>query len=114
MSVPFTVTDGPIPAAVDVTTLLTSISSGDPTKVRIVYPDPTLGPDGQPLGNRSIRLDMDAAVAVGTGANVHATYVSPYDGTVRPIAALAVAQKAANAGALTIGAPSAPFPTPAP
>lgn len=117
MSIPITITDGPAPAGggappLDTTTLLTNLVSDDPAKVKLVYPDPTLGADGQPLGIRSIRIDMDASVATGTGANVHARYVSPYDGTVRNVSALVVAQKAVNAGTLTVGTPSAPFPTP--
>lgn len=111
VSVPVEITDGPAPAAPDTTTALTDVISGDPTKVAVTYPDPTPG-----VANpaRSIRVDMLAGTAVGAGANFHARYTSPYDGTIRNLADLATATRAPNAGAAAFGVPSASFRTPTP
>lgn len=111
VSVPVEITDGPAPAVPDITTALTNVTSDDPTKVNVVYPDPTPG-----VANpaRSIRVDMSAGTAVGTGANFHARYTSPYDGTIRNLSDLATATRAPNAGTAAFGVPSPSFRTPPP
>lgn len=115
MSLPVSITDGPLAAdgvtvPVDSTTPLTLVSSDAIDKVKVLYPDPTVGV-ANPF--RWIRVDMLPGTAIGLGANIHATYTSPYDGSVRPLSTLVTATKAPNAGAATLGAASAPFPTPA-
>jgi hypothetical protein len=115
VSLAVTITDGPLAAdgvtvPVDSTTPLTDVHSDAPGAVRVVYPDPTAG-----VANpaRSIRVDMLPGTPIGTGANLHAKFTSPYDGSVRNPSTLALATKAPNAGAAEMGAASAPFPTPA-
>jgi hypothetical protein len=110
ISLAVAISDGPAPAPVDDVTPLTGVTSDDTAKVRVVYPDPTPG-----VANpaRSIRVDVLAGTALGAGANFHARYTSPYDGTIRNLSGLAVAIKAPNAGAAVLGAAGDPFPTPA-
>lgn len=116
ISLAVAITDGPLGAdgvtvPADDTTALTDVRSDDVTKVKVVYPDPTPG-----VANpaRSIRVDMLPGTAVGAGANLHAKYTSPYDGSVRNPSTLATASRAPNAGAASFGTASAPFLTPAP
>lgn len=115
VSLAVAITDGPLAAdgvtvPVDATTALTEVRSDDVTKVKVVYPDPTPG-----IANpaRSIRVDVLPSTAVGVGANIHAKFTSPYDGTVRNPSTLVTASRAPNAGGASFGTASDPFPTPA-
>jgi hypothetical protein len=97
-SIPFVVTDGPVPT-VDVDTLAT-VTSGDPASVRVVYPDPT---DGVANPKRSIRVDALS----GTGANVQLACLG------HNAAALITVTPPVNRGTSSFGEPSAAFRTPA-
>lgn len=97
-SIPFTVTDGPVPT-VDTDTLAT-VTSGDVTSVRVVYPDPT---DGVANPKRSIRVDALG----GNGANIQLSCLG------HNAAALITVTAPVNRGASSFGTPGAPFRTPA-
>jgi hypothetical protein len=110
VSLPVSTTFGPDGAvAVDNTTLLTNVMSNDVSKVRVTYPDPTVGVTN-PL--RSIRVDMDSSVPNSVGATVSANYTSPYDGTLRQMQLLVQSLKLPDAGSAGFGEPGAPFLTP--
>jgi len=98
LSIPFFVTDGPVPT-VDVETLAT-VTSGDPASVRVVYPDPS---DGVANPKRSVRVDALS----GTGANVQLSCLG------HNAAILVTVTPAVNRGTSSFGEPGAPFRTPA-
>ena len=100
VSLPLVVTDGNPAVLDDATALSTPPVSGNPDRVRLVYPDPTAG-----VANpaRSVRVDALG----GTGANISFT------GDGHSASTLVVVNPKPNLGTATFGTPSAPFPTPA-
>lgn len=106
VSLPVTITDGPTPAP-DTSTPLTNVRSDDAATIRVIYPDPTAG-----VANPARSIRVDALGAVGAGTNIHATYTSPLDGTIRNLSAVFSVSAPPNNGTATLGTPSDPFPTP--
>lgn len=97
VSVPFIVTDGPVPT-VDADVLAT-VTSGDPFSVRVVYPDTT---DGVANPKRSVRVDALG----GGGANIQLSCLG------HNAAMLVTVTPAVNRGTSSFGEPGAAFRTP--
>src|SRR3954466_2061166 len=106
VSLPFTITDGPVPTE-DTTTALLTMTSADPAVV-VVYPDPTAGV-ANPL--RSVRVD--AKGNAGTGANITGSFKSPLDNAFHNWSLLVNVSAPPNNGTAVVGTPSVPFLTPA-
>jgi len=107
VSLPVAITDGPDPVADDATAL-TNVKADDPAAIRVVYPDPTPG-----VANPARSVRVDAIGSIGAGTNIHATFTSPLDGTIRNLGTVASVAAPPNNGAGSFGTPGTPFKTPA-